>query len=76
MAEAAQIAGFGKDGERQDGADARHLLEALEVGVVLEMQRGSLFELIAQLTESNHLTQHDAEHSDGLRVFLHRKSNR
>jgi hypothetical protein len=41
MAEAAQVAGFGKDRERQDRTDARHLLETLEVGVVLEVKRSS-----------------------------------
>ena len=49
MTEAAQISSFGKDRERQDGTDAGDLLEAPEVSVVLEMQCGSLLELIAQL---------------------------
>ncbi len=76
MAEAAQIAGFSQDGERQDGANAGDLLQALEVGVVLEMESGPLFELIAQLAKSDHLTQHDAEHGDGFRVFAHRDTDR
>ena len=56
MVEAAQVAGFGEDGQRQDGADAGQLLETPEVGVILEVMRGSLFKLIAQLVEANHLT--------------------
>ena len=62
VVEAAQVAGFGQDRERQDGADARHLLKTFEVGVVLEVTRSSLLQLIAELTESDHLTEHDAEH--------------
>ena len=37
MVEAAQVAGFGQDGEREDGTDAWQLLEASEVVVVLEV---------------------------------------
>lgn len=36
VAEAAQVAGFGQDGERQDRADARN-----QVGVVSEMELGA-----------------------------------
>ena len=34
VVEAAQVAGFGQDGERQDRADVWQLLETPEVGVV------------------------------------------
>jgi hypothetical protein len=53
MVEAAQVAGFGKDGQRQDGTDAGQLLETPEVGVVLEVMCSSLFQLITQLEESD-----------------------
>jgi len=76
MAEAAQISGFSQDGERQDGTDAGNLLETLKVVVVLQVQGSPLLKLIAQLAESNHLTQHDAEHRNSFRVFLHRDTNR
>jgi len=45
--EAAQFASLGQDGERQDRADARSLLQAPEIGVVLEMESSSVFELLA-----------------------------
>ncbi len=48
--------------ERQDRADAWHLLETPEVGVVLQVTCSPFFQLIAQLTEANHLAEHDAEH--------------
>ena len=47
VVEAAQVAGFGQDREREDGTDPRHLLKTLKVGVVLEVERNSIFELIA-----------------------------
>ena len=62
VAEATQVASFGQDRERQDGPDARHLLKTPEVAVVLEMTRSSSFQLIAELAESDHLVEHDAEH--------------
>ena len=43
------VTGFGQDRERQDRADAWHLLEAPEISVVLEVTRGTLFQTIAQL---------------------------
>ena len=45
--EAAQIASLGQDGERRDRADARKLLPAPKIGVVLEMESSSVFELLA-----------------------------
>ena len=59
VAEAAQVAGFGQDRVRQDRTDARHLLETPEIGVALEVERSSFFQLIAQLAEADHLTEHD-----------------
>lgn len=76
MAEATLVAGFGKDGERQDGADAGLLLEALEVGVVLEVKRSSLFQLIAQLAEADHLAEYDAKHGNCFRIVDYRDADR
>ena len=50
MPEAAQVAGLGQDSERKDRADAWHLLQALEVAVLLELRVSTLFQLLAQLT--------------------------
>ena len=63
MVEAAQVAGFGQDRERQDGSDAWHLLKTPKVDVVLEMTRSSFLQLVAELAESDHLAEHDAETS-------------
>ncbi len=34
------------------------------------MERGSVFELLAQLAEMLHLAEHDAEHGNGFGVLL------
>ena len=47
VAKAPQVACFGKDRESQDGTDARDLLKTPGVGVLLEMKRRSLLQLIA-----------------------------
>jgi hypothetical protein len=62
VVEAAQVAGFGQDRGCKDRADAWHLLETPEVSVVLQVTCSSFFQLIAQLTETNHLPKHDSEH--------------
>ena len=62
MVEAAQVACFSKDRQRQDGSDAWQLLETLEVGVVLKVKLSSFFQLMTQLAEADHLAEHDAEH--------------
>ncbi len=76
MVEAAQIAGFRQDGKSKDRTDAGDLLKALEVGVVLEVIVGPLFELITQLAEADHLAQGDAEHGHCLGCFLDGKADR
>ena len=62
VVEAAQVAGLGQDRESQDRADAWHLLETPKVGVVLHVACSSFFQLIAQLTQANHLPKHYSEH--------------
>ena len=54
MTEAAQISGFSQDGERQDGTDARNLLETLKVAVVLQVQLVAQADRAAGRVESSH----------------------
>lgn len=76
VAEAAQVAGFGQDGEREDRTDAGNLLQTLKVDVVLKIERGPLFELIAQLAEADHLPGHNAKHGNRFRPVLDGESDR
>jgi hypothetical protein len=43
-----RVGGFGKDSKHQDRTDARHLLQSLEVGVVLQMQCAALANMVSQ----------------------------
>jgi hypothetical protein len=61
VVEAPQVAGLGRDCERKDRADTRHSLETPEIRVFLQVDRSSLFQLVAQLTKTDHLTEHNCE---------------
>jgi hypothetical protein len=63
-----KVAGLGQDSQRENRTDARDLLQTLEVGVVLHVERRSLLELSAQLTEMDHLSKHGAEHGNGFGI--------
>src|SRR5581483_4126285 len=73
MVKAAQVAGFGQDGQGQNGAYARNLFQATEVIVVAEISVSSLFQLLPKLAKPAHLVEQNAEHSHCFRVFFDRQ---
>lgn len=68
MAEAAQVATFGKDRERDDRTDAGDRAQALVVGVTLELGVDGRFELSPQFGETDVLLDDKLEHLHGQRV--------
>ena len=76
MAEAAQVAGFGKDGHCIDRTDAWDLAQALVVGVLAEQVVGLSLDLVALTDQATSLGNDHPEHTDGRASSWQRQADR
>ena len=63
MAEAAQVAGLGQDGQGVDRPDARDLAQQLVVGVIRQQGMGEPLDLVALADQAAGLGDDQAEHA-------------
>ena len=75
MTEAAQVAGLGQDGHRDDRSDARNLPQALIVGVVNQCSMGLVLDRIALTDQAASFGEDQAEHRDCSAVERHRQAD-
>lgn len=73
MAEAAQVARLGQNGESVDRADTRNLPQQLVIDIICEPGMGQPLDLVALLEQAAALRDNHAEHGDGGRVLGHRQ---